>query len=371
MFSQDFWTSPTSHVALNPHRPSDAAGLMDFALKQGWQSKCFFQTSGSEGLPKWVCLSKAAFLISAQAVNAHFEVTAADRWLIALPLHHVGGFSIAARAFLSGSSQVQQVERWQPQVFVQLCEREQITLVSLVPTQVHDLVVASLSCPPRVRAVIVGGGGMSQALAESARALGWPVFQSYGMTEAASQIATQPRDYPEEKGLEVLPHWQVSTDAEGHLLLSGAALAEGYLSRDPEGGWTWSEISKVFTTRDLVRLGESRQRQFLHFIGRESGVIKILGELVHLAPLQARLDEIMLAEGSASSAVIVALPDARREMKLVFVTDSDHGESWLRRYNEGLDSLVQISEIRRIPHIPRTELGKVDVMALKAGLEEG
>ena len=365
MFSHDFWTSSSCHVALNPHRPNDADGLLEFALEQGWESKCFFQTSGSEGLPKWVVLSKEAFLISARAVNAHFKITSADRWLIALPLHHVGGFSIAARVHLSGSSYVQHAAKWHPQEFVDLCDRENVTLVSLVPTQVHDLVIERLSCPRQLRVVIVGGGAISEGLVKSARSLGWPIFQSYGMTEAASQIATQSLDSKEDAGLEVLPHWKVSTDTEGHLLLSGPALAEGYLKKIHAGEWVWSAIGEVFATRDLVSLRSEGALTFLRFIGRESGVIKILGELVHLAPLQARLDQIVLEEGSLSRPIIVALPDARREMKLVLVVDSADSELWLSRFNDGVNRFCQITDIRRISVIPRTDLGKVDQVALK------
>lgn len=368
MFSHDFWTAPSCHVALNPHRPHDADGLLDFALPQGWTSRCFFQTSGSEGLPKWVSLSKEAFLISARAVNAHFRVSATDRWLIALPLHHVGGFSITARAHLSGSSYVQQPGKWHPQQFVDLCWAEEITLVSLVPTQVHDLVIQKLACPQSVRAAIIGGGALSKGLAKSAQALGWPVFQSYGMTEAASQIATQSFESPDEDGLEILPHWQISTDPAGHLVLSGRALADGYLNRSPGGEWCWSEIGGTLTTRDLVRLSQQDSRHLLHFVGRESGVIKILGELIYLAPLQERLDQIVMEQGSSARPFILALPDTRREMKLVLVLDSGEPGPWLSAYNRSVDSLCQITETRCVSMIPRTELGKVDHVALQARL---
>ncbi len=368
MFFQDFWTAPSCHLALNPHCPHDADGLLDFARRQGWSSRCFFQTSGSEGVPKWVSLNKEAFLISARAVNAHFRVSAADRWLIALPLHHVGGFSIAARAYLSDSSYVQCAGKWQPKHFVDLCRNEEITLVSLVPAQVHDLVIEKLCCPKKLRAVIIGGGAISNALLKSAQTLGWPVFQSYGMTEAASQIATQSLELPDEDGLEILPHWQISTDSTGHLILSGPALANAYLKRGSEGEWSCSEIGGRLTTRDLVRLSQQSSRHLLHFVGRESGVIKILGELIHLAPLQDRLDQILMEQGSSARPVILALPDARREMKLVLVLDSGDPGPWLSAYNRCVNSLCQITETRRVPAVPRTALGKVDHLMLKARL---
>jgi O-succinylbenzoic acid--CoA ligase len=366
MTPADFWTNNANHVAVNPHRPQEATGLAEFAESQGWQGWCFFQTSGSEGTPKWVALTKEAFLISARAVNAHFAVSAADRWLIALPLHHVGGFAILARAELSGSSMVRDESRWEPCEFTALCEREEITLVSLVPAQVHDLVREKLHAPSRLRAAIIGGGGMSPELATAARALGWPVFQSYGMTEAGSQIATQPYSVEAMFGrLEILQHWQTRIDEDERLVLIGPALAKGYAVRETAGDWRWQPITDELVTRDHVRLWEEGGRRWLAFVGRESGFVKILGELIHLAPLQARLEALAVAHG-LKVPVIAALPDARRDSRFVLVVESEAEAALREAFNAVTEPLCQLSEIVRVSVIPRTSLGKVDAAALKA-----
>ena len=103
-------------------------------------------------------------LASARAVNAHLEATARDRWLIALPLHHVGGFSILARCFASGASLVRMEEKWEPATFAGLCAAGRITLTSLVPAQVFDLVQAKVHGPSSLRAVIVGGAALDKRL---------------------------------------------------------------------------------------------------------------------------------------------------------------------------------------------------------------
>ena len=372
MLPEDFWSSASCYIAVNPLRPAEEEGVTAYAANQGWQALCFFQTSGSEGKPKWVALSKDALLTSANAVNTHFAVTAADRWLIALPLHHVGGFSILARSHLSGSTFVQDTQRWQPHSFAQLCVSASITLVSLVPPQVHDLVRKKIPCPPNLRAAIIGGGGMSAELASAALGLGWPVYQSYGMTEAATQIATE--SYPrntagfDETRLEILPHWQLRTDPAGQLLICGKALAKGYLTRANAGQWCWEEIGGTLKTRDSVKLWHDGQRQFLHFIGRESGFVKILGELIHLAPLQARLESLALKTGSLSMPIIVARPDARRGAKLVLVTEDEHGPHLLTTFNDMTEPLCRLAGLIQLENIPRTDLGKVDSVALQLAL---
>ncbi len=365
MLANDFWTSDSCHIAVNPHRVEESHGLSEWATEQGMRALCFFQTSGSEGVPKWVALPKLTLLISAQAVNEHFDVTAADRWLIALPLHHVGGFSILARAYLSGSSFVQDTTRWQPQTFAALCQHEEISIVSLVPTQVHDLVRDQITCPPLLRAAIIGGGALLSELAERAAALGWPIYQSYGMTEAASQIATQPFIIDGTSRLAVLPHWQTRVDEQSRLILSGPALAKGYASMNATGQWSWQPIGAELVTRDIVQLSDQGTQRFLQILGRESGYVKILGELIHLAPLQARLEALSLQRGLASPPVILALPDARRENRLVLVaTDSDNA-ALLEPFNAATEPICHLAEVILVPHIPRTSLGKTDIPALQ------
>lgn len=377
VFSGGFWHSDCNHIATNSARADEADGLTEFAKIRGLRGLCFFQTSGSEGLPKWVALRKEAFLISGAAVNAHFEATAKDRWLVALPLHHVGGFAIYARAHLSGSVVIRsEVSKWDPAAFVQECEGQGITLVSLVPAQVHDLVRSRLACPPCLRAAIIGGGGMTQTLADQASALGWRVFQSYGMTEAASQIATQPYNpfgaVFDVTSLEVLPHWQLDLDSEGRLMVKGQALALGYARRETENSWTWDAIDSVagLRTRDMVRLWQHGTRRFLSFVGRESGTVKILGELVHLAPLQARLEALAVTAGWAQMPVIATVPDQRREAQLVLVTEGESGGEALREsFNAATPPLCHLSRVIPVASIPRTDLGKVSLKALEALLK--
>jgi hypothetical protein len=50
-------------------------------------------TSGSSGAPKAVILSRRAIVASARASAAHLGWEPDDRWLLALPLAHVGGLS--------------------------------------------------------------------------------------------------------------------------------------------------------------------------------------------------------------------------------------------------------------------------------------
>ncbi len=362
-----FWTDGSVWVGLSEHSV-EGAGLAEMAIRElkvkDW---CFFQTSGTEGARKWGGLTKQALLTSARAVNEHFGITAQDHWLLALPTHHVGGFGILARAHLSGSVVTRLEGKWNAAAFVQKCEEAGATLASLVPTQIFDLVTARLRAPDSMRAVLVGGGALNAVLEAAALGLGWQVHRTYAMTETGSSVAAQPRPGAE---LEVLPIWQVRTDAEGVLTVSGPALAKGYAICE-EGCWRWEPIpAEGLRTRDRVEIIEAKGTRQLRFLGREAGTVKILGELVALGPIQDRIEALRLKLGSSTAdAAVCDVADARKESRLVLaVSGMTEGEAaqMQKGLNETLRPFEQIQDVRMLHAIPRSDLGKV----LLAGLRE-
>ncbi len=316
LMNRNFWQEDSVHLALPPG--GEAAGLAEYAAQLGLGGCCLFQTSGSEGRPKWVLLTKRAMLASARAVNMHLAAGNADRWLIALPQWHVGGFSIWARAAAIGAAVDVLVGKWEPLQFLRACEDYGTTLTSLVPTQVVDLVRGGLFAPPGLRAVVVGGSRLEQAIGQQARDLGWPVLQSYGMTEAGSQVATEPLEHLEAgfdpDRLEVLPHWKVDL-VEGRLRIRGEALAAGYL--EIGAMIQWRPIGGELLTRDCAALSSEGGPRYLRFEGRESQYLKINGELVHLGQLQATMQRIAMEHDLPSAFALVAVPDERSGQALV------------------------------------------------------
>ncbi|MBO9667514.1 MAG: AMP-binding protein, partial [Bdellovibrio sp.] len=201
------------------------------------QGHVWIATSGSTAestrSTKLVALSKKSLMASAQSVNQHLQATAQDVWTQVLPHFHVGGLGIEIRAELSGAKVIKALKdgKWDPEFFYQTVLAEKCTLSALVPTQVYDLVERNYSCPSHLRAIVVGGGALDGALFDRARALGWPLLPSYGMTETASQIATaslqslQNLEYP---AIELLSHADARTNAEGFLEVTSLSLFTCY-----------------------------------------------------------------------------------------------------------------------------------------------
>ncbi|MGB6222202.1 AMP-binding protein [Haloferula sp.] len=354
-----FWTSS------EPAAPGSSFVLPQLAGGE-LEGLVFFQTSGTMGQASWVGLSRDALLFSAAVVNRHLEVFEDSCWGLALPLNHVGGFGVVARAFEAGSRLDCFREKWNPARFTSWLAEGCVSHVSLVPTQVHDLVKTGLRAPSSLKVVVVGGGGLDQTIGGAARDLGWPVLASYGMTEAGSQIATQSLELlelPYSCGpIEVLPHWEVKIEGGGCIAIRGESLFSGELIRV---GREWSFSKRAgdwYVTKDLGRLDEAG----LLPTGRSDALVKILGELVDPVAVEREL--------GVPDVLVVALPDPRKEHHLVAVYEDPaigkRVENLVTAYNGSAAGFLRIDRVVQVDAIPRGDLGKVRRLEL-AGLVDG
>jgi len=350
-----FWTNP------RPFVPGKFAGEMpDDPRLDG---HVFFETSGSSGRPKWIALSKSALLLSAAAVNRHLEVTENSCWGLALPLHHVGGFGVAARAFEAACEFQHFDRRWEPVAFRDWLAKKPVTHTSLVPTQVHDLVAAKLKAPVSITAIVVGGGHLDGQTGQAARDLGWPVLASYGMTEACSQIATQGLELLElpyiSAPIPLLPIWNAEVSEDQILRISGPALFSGTLT-DETGRWKFSpRESDWHQTSDRVLL-ENRE---ISALGRADSRVKVLGELVDPESIERELIDLSSGFLKPGDFAVGAIHDERAGNRLipVFEKKSDRSQVFqvLETYGKIAVGFRRLSEPVFVEELPRSPLGKI------------
>lgn len=349
--SASFWEEPTNCVL---------GGGLDEVPDLGTNGGAvIFKTSGSTGAPKWVVHEKRAILTSAKAVNEWLGVNQESKWGLALPVDHVGGFAILARVFQAGCRLAEMDGKWDAAKFQQWLDDEGVTHVSLVPTQVHDLVTAGLRAPQALRAAVVGGGRLPESLGQAARDLGWPVLASYGMTEAGSQIATQSMadlSLPFRDGnLNLLPIWKVQCDTDDRLILSGEALFVGYVFQN-DGGMRYESICwKSFLTNDRAIVSGNH----LKLIGRVDSLVKVLGVLVDIEAVEQRFLEVAAGRISAEKFAVIALPDSRKEHVLAAVFEGVVPNEIIEAYQETAPSLERFDKIISVEKFPRSSLGKL------------
>jgi o-succinylbenzoate---CoA ligase len=362
------WLSSKNEILINTRMPEQERQrlikaltlLEDLKLK----SHVFFATSGSTGRLKWVALSKEAILTSAKAVNLHLDCSSKDIWLNALPEFHVGGLGIIARGFLNQATVISchfPNMKWNPEYFYKLLDQSQTTLTSLVPTQVFDLISLKLKAPASLRAIVVGGGAISEQLYFSAVRLGWRLLPSYGLTECASQVATAKygswslSEYPL---MAPLNHIQFAVNEDGFLKIKSKALFTAYLKEDREFKLYDPKIDGWFTTEDKAIFTNGSIKS----VSRGESFIKISGENVDLLRLENILEEGKLALQFKADAAIVALKDERLGHRIHLVVASpvdDEVKKLLEHYHTRVLPFERIAQVLSVDSIPRSALNKV------------
>ncbi|MBG7608444.1 MAG: AMP-binding protein [Verrucomicrobia bacterium] len=320
-----------------------------------------FRTSGSTGEPKWVVLGKDSLLISARAVNEWLGVGSNSEWGLALPLNHVGGFGVVARAYSAGCGLVVFEGKWDARRFTEWLESEGVTHVSLVPTQLHDLVQGGFRAPDCLKAVVVGGGRLGGGLGQAARDAAWPVLASYGMTEACSQIATQELELLDlsyvKSPLKTLPIWNVRRTEAGILEVQGDALFSGTLEKR-EGEWAFKKHDPGwFATSDRVCV----EGDCLIPEGRADSVVKIMGELVDVEAVEKRFLKMATGRVREGGFATVAVKDARREHVLVAVFEKniEKAVECFDEYQRLAPGVERFDRHIVVDYFPRTSLGKL------------
>jgi O-succinylbenzoic acid--CoA ligase len=316
-------------------------------------------TSGTSGDPKGVVLSRRAFLASAEASAENLGWEDGDRWLLGLPVAHVGGLSILTRCLIARRTVVVQGgRRFDAAEVAGLVERHRVTLMSLVPTTLKRLLhLAPPWEPPSwLRAVLLGGAGASPALLAAAADRGVPVLATYGLTEACSQVATQAYGTVQRGEMGCgppLPGTEVRI-RDGGIEVRGLQLMNGYLPPSDEDPWTedgW------LSTGDLGRLdGEGR----LHVLGRRDDVIVSGGENVRAAEVERALEE----HPAIAAACVFGVEDeewGRTVAAAVVASSEAPSDAELERHLRA--RLAGFKLPRRIAYLPelvRLPSGKVD-----------
>ncbi len=337
-------------------------------------------TSGSTGRPRGAVLSHAAMRASSEAHAAVFGWHEDDRWLLSLPTAHVGGLMIVVRSLLARRTIVlggrASSRSFDAEDALRTIDRHGVTLLSVVPTMLGRLLSGrEEGAPASLRAVLVGGAPAPPALMARARRRGWPVFATYGLTEACSQVATErPRAALGGVG-EPLPGVEVriaSRDGDaGSIRIRGAVLFDGYLGSEPDASLDRPfDADGWFDTGDLGALDDSGG---LRVPGRRSDRILSGGENVDPAEVEAAVVEWP----GASAACVVGVKDEEWGERVAAVVagsrdfDAAGGLPALEEHLRG--RLAGFKRPRRwkvVERLPAAPSGKVDRRACRVLLAE-
>lgn len=321
-------------------------------------------TSGTTGAPEGVELSRRAFLAAAAASAANLGWKDDDRWLLCISPAHVGGLSILTRCLIARACAAVMPE-FDPVAFVETVTQCGVTLASLVPTMLQRILDASPTWrpPPSLRAILLGGSAAPAALIEESADRGLPVLTTYGLTEACSQVATQPlgtRPSPRWGAGRPLPGIEVRVrrgeiQVRGPVLLS-RRLGVGAGSRVvDDDGW--------FDTGDR---GEFDGEGNLHVIGRGCEIVVTGGENVSVR----EVEEVLASCPGLASACVFGIEDREWGEAIAAALVADGGgapsDGELARFV--ISRLAGFKRPKRIGYLeglPLTPTGKVDRAATR------
>ncbi|MBT8207963.1 MAG: AMP-binding protein [Acidimicrobiia bacterium] len=306
-------------------------------------------TSGSTGHSRSVVLTRGNVHSAVAASQQRLGNSAADRWLLVLPLYHVGGLSILWRSAAAGGTVVLGGGFDPKSVLAALSN---VAWASLVPT----MLVRLLKSMPvagqftQLRGVLVGGGHASVEVLEQSLDAGIPVLATYGMTEACSQVATMtPGQQRDELGSvgRPLDGYVVSLAPDGEVLVDGPAVSPGYLGESARSG--------PLKTGDLGRFDAAGR---LVITGRRKTLIISGGENVD----PERVESVIARHQAVDDVAVFGVPDEEWGERVVaaIVWRAGPDGSLADAVAAELERWEVPKEWRVVDAIPRTSIGKVD-----------
>lgn len=323
-------------------------------------------TSGSTGAPKWIVHKVESAERAAEAYRDFFDIQDRDTLLSPLPDHHVSGLMPKVRARQIGCKWLPlDWRRWKREAFQARAIAEmklsgQVYL-SLVPTQIYDLVDQQVKPFPGLRVVHVGGAKIAEDVFARALDLGWPLVLSYGMTETCAMWASQ-RLGAKSVWDPLVPfataEFQVSEDLE--ILVKSPSL---FKECSQEGGFaplaSFLSDGGFFPTGDK---GEPSVGGGFQVMGRSDRLVKILAEKVSLDQVEEGLQKLMPAGHPLFSVKVTE--DKRRGFRLLMVVNEhdlnpEQRSLWevtllscLQRWNQDNPEPLRVDEGIRFEKIP-------------------
>jgi O-succinylbenzoic acid--CoA ligase len=262
-------------------------------------------------------------------------------------LHHVGGFAIVVRSALYRTGIV--LEPFDTGAVASTIASEPVTVISVVPTMLARLLDEGAELD-RLRCLLLGGGPCPQPLIERALDAGVPLSPTYGLTEAASQVATmapgETRLKPGSAGPPILTTEVRIDDEDGTILVRGPSVAPGTAGPD---GW--------LRTNDLGRLDDEG---YVYVLGRADEVIVSGGE--NISPEE--VERVLLEHPAVADAGVIA--EAHPEWQEVVVAHvvlhegADVTVAELQSFcRERLAGFKAPKEIEFVAELPRNAQGKL------------
>lgn len=329
-----------------------------------------FYTSGTTGKSKGAMLSHRNLMAMTVSHLADFDSPDENCALVhGAPMSHGSGLYIPPYVLRAARQVIPESGAFEPNEFLDLCERHPGCSAFLAPTMVQRLVQTGRACPPNLRTVVYGGGPMYVESLKKAMAAFGPVFvQLYGQGEAPMTITGLRRaDHVgaddgvlgsvgyARSGVDVAVRRADGTPADvgeiGEIVCRGDVVMSGYW-QNPEAtaatlqdGWLHTGDMGSFDDRGLLTLRD-----------RSKDVVISGGSNIY----PREVEEVLLEHPGVVEAGVVGAPDEEwGEVVVAFIVGSASADELDAHL---LDRIARFKRPKRyefIDELPKNSYGKV------------
>ena len=290
-------------------------------------------TSGSTGEPKPMLVEKRRMMASAEITCRFLGLNSGGTALLCMPLDYIAGKMMVVRALTQNLRLVSMTPTSHP--LQNPLPVETIDLAAMVPLQVWNTLQVAEERQRlfQIRHLLIGGGAVSEELAEVLQDFPNHIWSTYGMTETLSHIALRRLNGPTRSDWYTpFDGVHVSLSDDGCLVIDAPAVHDGPL-----------------TTNDIAELKEGRFR----ILGRKDNVICSGGIKIQMEEI-----ERLLQPHLHTPFMITKAPDEKLGEQVVLLTESDDTHTIRQICRQHLPKYWQPRQYIHVAPLPMTETGK-------------
>lgn len=327
-------------------------------------------TSGTTGKPKGVMLTHRNMLSSALSLSMVCEVTAEDVVGHVAPLTHGSNF-LSHVSWLHGLTQVV-FDKFQPEDFLDDIEKEQVSVIFMVPTMVNLMIQHPSFRAHKLRSIksinMAGSPIAASKLQLALEKLGPKFIETYGQVEAPMTITMMPRNelgyrfescgrigtfvdvrIVDDEGIDVV------TGSVGEVICKGSLVMTGYWN-NPEATKNTLKNGWLYTGD----LGWLDKKGFLHLVDRKKDVIISGG--VNIYPRE--VEEVLNLHPGVKETCVIGLPDDKWGESVTAYIVPNEGqevkeEDLLALCKNNLASFKKPQSIYIVESLPKSSYGKI------------